>query len=341
MPVNMDRLIGQFSSQAEGSAANAPKRGEEIFAGTDYPRDWSGFVGQAKAKEQLAVSGGSAKARGVRHEHTLLASGIHGVGKTTLAHILAAQMDVGLLVTTGPLTVDDFRELLHSCEDHDIIFVDEAHRLVERSRTAADWLLPWMIEGKLITKQGAEVVPDVTLIAATTDAGKLPETLLSRFMVTPEIVHYSDAEAAQIAAQLAVRMSVPIPDDCAAPIATAADKNPRAMRKILTAIRDLSYAYPDTHPNLDRAFDYAGVSPDGLSLVARDILLVLASAREVTASVEYIQAQLGEPGPLKHHEKQLLQRGLMTIRSGRGRILTEDGARRAWEEAQHRMKENA
>lgn len=340
MPLSAEQLAQHFAAQT-GAGDNAPKRGEEIFAsdGTIEPvRRWEDFVGQVAAKEELVVRVASARARGVRLPHTLLASGIHGVGKTTLAKLVAYTAEAGLLTTTGPLTVNDFRDLLLSCRDGDMVFVDEAHRLVERSRTGADWLLPWMLEGKLITKNGAETVPDVTLIAATTDAGKLPETLLSRFMIQPEFVYYSDAEATLIASQLAVRMGVDLSDPAdAEAVALAADKNPRVMEKVLGATRDLNYVYADTHPNLEKAFAYAQVSADGLMLMARDILLVLAQSREVTASIEYIQGQLGEPGPLKHAEKQLFARGLMHVAAGKGRQLTEAGARRAYMEAQKRM----
>jgi Holliday junction resolvasome RuvABC ATP-dependent DNA helicase subunit len=197
-----------------------------------------------------------------------------------------------------------------------------------------------MLEGKLYTKRGAETVPDVTLIAATTDAGKLPETLLSRFMVQPTIVPYTPAEAAAIAQNLADRMGVRLSaPGHAERIAQAADSNPRSMRRILTAVRDLQHAYGEGS-HLERAFEYAGVSEDGLTQIARDMLLVLLTNPDYTASIEYINATLGEPGPLKHHEKQLLQRGLVTI-TGRGRSLTTSGLTRAKAEFAATLKRGA
>lgn len=335
--INADVLTKMFQDQGGSTSEIKPKYGDEIFAGTDYPREWSGFVGQDQAKEQLIVQAASAKARGARIEHTLLSSGIHGVGKTTLATLVASTAGVGFLQTTGPLTVDDAFDLISSMQDNDILFIDEAHLLVQKSRTGADWLLPFMTEGVLYTKRGPQVMPNIAIVAATTDAGKLPETMLSRFMCTPEIVHYTEVEAGQIADSLAGRMGVDIGDQGQA-IAVAADRNPRAMRKILTSVRDLSYAYPTSHPNLDRAFRFAGVSPDGLSTVARDILLVLLQSRDFSASVESIAAHLGEPGPLKHHEKQLLQHGYLDITS-RGRSLTDRGQDRALTEARLRIQE--
>lgn len=337
MPLNNDRMANLLAGIATVQTIE-PKRGEEIFEGTNYPHEWAGFIGQEKAKEQLQIQVASAAGRRARCEHTLLASGIAGVGKTTLATLMAYSAGVGLMRTTGPLTAEDARSMMRTMQPRDILFIDEAHRLVEGNRNRADWMLPFMLEGRLYTERGAEPMPDITIVAATTDVGKLPETLIGRFMVQPTITHYSATEAELIAFSLAGRMRVAIPDDAAAPIAQAADHNPRAMEKILTGVRDLAYAYPDTHPNLAKAFEWAGVSYDGLSTTARDMLLVLFMSPEFTASIDSIKAQLGEPGPIKYHEQALLQRGMLTI-TGRGRKLTDAGLARAQEERVAR-KEN-
>jgi len=323
-----------------GSGTVTVKRGDEIFAGTDYPRTWAGFVGQTEAIEQLRVALASAIARSEPMEHTLLSSGVHGIGKTTLGHLLAAEAGVGILETTGPLDVEDAEEQLMSMQDGDIWFVDEAHLLVYKNRRRADWLLPWMTEGKLYTRRGPIQTPRVTLVAATTDAGVLPMTLLSRFMVEPHLVPYTSEEATEIALNLADRMGVDLVSVFnAEEVATAADSNPRTMRKILSAIRDLNYALPESHPNLAKAFKYAGVSGDGLSQIARDILLVLLTNPDYTGSIDFIGAALGEPGPLKHHEQQLLQRGMLTI-TGRGRALTKGGVERGRAEFARRMRKD-
>lgn len=315
-------------------SAQEPKRGAEIFEGTDYPQDWDGFIGQEMAKEHLRVQIASAISRGVRLEHTLLASGTHGIGKSTLATLLAYSAGVGIIQTSGPLAQAEARRLLLAMEDHDVLFIDEVHTLVAGGRTKADWLLPFMTEGRLYTERGAEEMPDVTVVAATTDVGRLPQTLISRFMVQPNLVPYSDEEGAWIAENLAERMDVEdLAYDHHEAIALGADNNPRQMRRILTAIRDLRFAYPDTHPNIAKAFEWAGVAPDGLTTLAREMLLVLLTGHDGTASIESIKAQLGEPGPLKHEEQVLLQRNLMTI-TGRGRKLTEHGRQRAIVELQ-------
>ena len=310
------------------SSVQEPKRGEAIFEGTDYPRSWDGMIGQTHAKEQLQVQIASSLHRNARLEHCLLASGTHGIGKTTLATLLAYRAGVGIIQTGESLDAVKARRLMRTMRDRDILFIDEVHTLVAGGRNKADWLLPFMTEGRFYTDRGAEDMPAVTIVAATTDVGKLPQTLISRFMVQPALVPYTEEEGALIAANLAGRMKVAglsVEDHTA--IALAADNNPRSMRRILTAVRDLQYAFPDTHPNLAKAFEYAGLSDDGLSIVAREFLLVLLTNDDL-ASIESIKAQLGEPGPLKHEEQVLLQRGLVTV-TGRGRKLTDSGRRRA------------
>jgi len=323
-----------------GPAVQEPKRGEEIFEGTDYPREWSGFVGQDDAKEQLQIQIASANARSARLEHTLLDSGTHGIGKSTLATLLAHKAGVGIQQTSGPLDVEDARRLMKPMQDRDILFIDEAHSLTQGGRNKGDWLLPFMTEGRLYTPSGAIDAPDITIVAATTDVGRLPQTIISRFMVRPTLVPYTPEEGAKIATNLAARLGVTLPrGKTAQQIAVAADYNPRAMRQILTGVRDLQFARPETHPNLEKAFEWAGVSEDGLTTLAREFLIILLTAKDNTASIESIKAQLGEPGPLKHEEQTLLKRSLITI-TGRGRQLTEGGRTRALSELIH-LREKA
>jgi Holliday junction resolvasome RuvABC ATP-dependent DNA helicase subunit len=324
-------ILDEITRLTETTTAR-PRRGEEIFEGTDYPRSFAGFIGQEEAVEQLTVAIGSAKARDVRLGHTLIASGIPGVGKSTLAALTAYVMGVGLVSTTGPLTAQEFRSMAKTMEDRDIMHVDEAHLLTMGGKNKADWLLPWMLEGKLYTERGAEVLPDITLLCTTTDPGKLLGTLLTRFSLTPQLTPYNSEQGTLICAQNAARMGVAAPEDSYPPIARAAANNPRIMRKILDRVRDLNFAYPESHPNLEKAFRWAGVSEDGLSTVARDILILLYVAEDHTEALATLASRLNEPGPIDLHEQQLLQRGLITI-TGRGRKLTDAGVEYARKEA--------
>lgn len=303
------------------------KVGEGIVHGTDYPRSFDEFVGQEPAKQQLQATIASAIKRDQRMDHILLASGAHGIGKTTLAQIVAYQRGTGYVTTSGPLTVDDARRLLMQMDDSDVLFWDEFHLAVAGNRNRADWMLPLLTDRVLLTKHGSQQMPDVTVIAATTEVGKLPQTIISRFMVRPALSYYTDDEGAILAFRLAARMKVRVNGDANVwtKIARAANNNPRAMRMILTAIRDQAATGP---VSLALAFEWAGVTADGLTRECQDILLTLVSSEAFTASLETLQASLGEPGSLKHAEQMLIQKGLMTV-TGRGRRLTDTGVERA------------
>lgn len=301
-------------------------RGEDIFTGLDYPRNWSGFVGQEEAIEQLQVAVASAKARETRLDHILLASGYHGIGKSTLATLVTYKAGAGLCRASGPIDVDRAEVLLKKMQDGDVLFIDEIHSM---GKAKAEWLLPYMLESRLYTPRGVVEVPDVTIIGATTDAGRLLQTMLSRFPIKPELVQYTPQEAAAIVVNLADRMQV----TCLTPqqeieIARASAGNPRDMRSILVAIRDLNLAFPDRDVSMKKALKWAGFSPDGLTKTARDMLMVLYLQQDHICSIDTLGAILGEPGPLKHHEQALLQRNMIRI-TGRGRQLTEDGVARA------------
>lgn len=330
LPDSVLQMLTDLARNGQSEPGVTVKRGEDIFTGeaVDYPREWSGVIGQAVAKQQLQVMMASAKARGRRMEHTLIASGIAGVGKTTLATLAAYHAGVGLVKSTGQMTVQDAHKLLKAMSDGDVLFVDEAHLLVQGSRNRADWLLPFLLGEGLLTERGAIEVPDVTLIAATTDVGKLPVTLIGRFMCQPKIEAYTAEEATAIAVNLAERMQVSgLPEDFFWRIAAASNQNPRTMRRILTTLRDIQLAMPGT-PDLDLALQWCGLSHDGLDTLAQDIMLILLASEGHTCSVESLQAQLNEPGPLRHAEQTLLQHGFVTI-TGRGRKLTATGRARA------------
>lgn len=323
--------------QAKKAEQNRARRGEAIFAGTDYPRTWDGFVGQADAVAHLRAHLDSCRERdAVRLDHILLASGLHGIGKTTLAKLIAANTKTlvtpdgstpALIEVSGPVEVGEARAIFVELDDGDILFWDEIHLAVSGGKAKAEWLLPYLTDGVLMTATGAEEMPNVTIVGATTDLGRLPQTIISRFMVRPHLTHYTEVEALQLVGNLARRMGVWIPDDMAPAIAEAANRNPRNMRAILTAVRDLP---PGREHDLDLALKWSGFARDGLSTVAVEMLLVLLATSNHTASIDTIQAQLGEPGTLRHHEQTLLQRGYVNI-TGRGRVLTEAGKARAIE----------
>lgn len=318
--------VKAFFERRSGGDAVPIKRGEDIFEGLDYPREWTGFVGQSEAKEQMIVHVASAKARGARLDHTLLASGQPGIGKTTLATLLAYKADVGL-VRSGPLDLAAARKTILAMKDRDVLFIDEIHAMAKQ-----EWLLPFMLEGKLYTDSGEVDCPDITIVGATTDAGKLPATIIGRFSLKPQLTSYTASEAAQIVDNLALRMNVTLAGDEAQRIARASSSNPRDMRSILERARDLQFAFPDAPLDLETAFRWAGFSADGLTKLAQEMLLILSQQQNYTCSIDTLGAMLNEPGPLRHPEQSLMQRGYVTI-TGRGRQLTPAGLHRVREMA--------
>jgi Holliday junction DNA helicase RuvB len=329
----MARLQAQYEHDMEQHRTSTAQRrvvvryGTEIFGDGDYPHRFNDFIGQADALEQLETAVISSILRGVPLDHVLLASGAQGIGKTTLAQIVAFELARGFVAVSGPMSVADARAILLQMQDGDVLFWDEFHLAVAGNRNRADWLLPLLTDHVLMTKNSVEVMPNITVIAATTDVGKLPATIVSRFMLRPTLTYYTDEEGFSLVLNLSQRMNVSVEPDNAVRIARAADNNPREMRMILTAVRDLTYSGRNSD-DLDKAFDWAGVTYDGLTQVCQDILLVLLDSPDNTAGLETLQAALGEPGPLRPAEQRLIQKSLLVI-SGRGRKLTDAGIERA------------
>ena len=322
-----------------GAKSHAPKTGEEIFAGTDYPQSWEEFIGQEKAVVQLRAAIEVAKIMGQRLDHTLLATGLHGVGKTSMAKLIAYTLGTGLVELSGKISVEEIRPVLKGMADGDVLFIDEIHQLVAGGTTKAEWLLHLLQDGVLMTARGPEPMPKVTVLAATTDVQKLPETILSRFMNRPTLEAYTDEEAAKIAEGMAIKLGfndvllrTPSKETLAG-VAYASNNAPRDIKALLTALRNAaltghSMITEDATYDLTMALQWAGVTYDGLPRLAQDYLCVLLTMFEGTAGEETIRRALGEPKPVPHTEKLLTQRGFLATKKT-GRELTEAGVARA------------
>ncbi len=316
----------RLKTTARAMGDQGPKRGDDIFA-KGHPRTWDAYVGQEQAKAylQAAVEGAVATER--RLPHILLRSGHAGIGKSTLPRLIAGAMGVGILELSGKIKVAEARTALRQCEDRDIVFIDEIHQL---AGTSGEWLLHLLAEGRLLTARGAEQMPDVTVIGSTTDAQRLPVTILGRFKIRPVLAPYTDDEAVLIAASLAKRMGFgtrklpkPPPGDLKA-LALAGNNSPRDIEALLTAYETTLYA---GGLSVDRALEWAQVTWDGLDDWAQMYLKVLVECEGV-ASEATVKALLNEPGPLRHTEQLLRLRGYLDITSA-GRQLTEQGLKRA------------
>ena len=296
-----------------------------------YPDDWSEFVGQPLAKRMLRVAAKSARERHTPLGHVLLASPFPGIGKTTLALLTAAELGGQCKLLSGKINADAARIAMATLDDGDVLFVDEIHRLVSKgSKAGAEWLLHLMTDGVILGPAGPEPQPRVTIIGTTTDAGLLPETVLSRFQLRPKLIRYDEGEALEIAMRMAKGSfdGLPFPSlDTFKAVTAAANRNPRTMRNLLDAIRDIALVEGQATEDYDitEALTWLSLSVDGLTESALSYLRVLVEDFGGVAGSQALAAQMGEP--IEEAERLLIDRG-MVKRTQRGRVATGDGIRR-------------
>ncbi len=327
---------------ASGSAGPAPKPkyGDALFEGTSYPRTWGEYVGQERAKQRLRAAINSAAVQNRRLDHILISAPSAGIGKTALALLTAHELGVGVLEVSGRMDAPALKRALRGMDDHDVLFVDEIHRLVDGGKRYAEPFLHILQDGMLLTPTGPVEIPDVTVIGATTDKQRLDDTVLDRFKVQPVLVDYTEDEAVKIAAGKAKGLGFgrdPLPwgpdREWLARIARAGNCNPRKMENVLIALRDSALA-ADELPfdgrcyHLTEALDWCQLTEDGLDVTAQAYLLLLAGAFEGVAGERTLAAALGERAGVKHTEKLLMAKGLIGY-SPRGRALTNAGWTRA------------
>src|SRR5512136_2198681 len=215
------------------------------------PSLFSEFTGQAKVKERLEITVAAAKQRGEAIDHILL-SGPPGLGKTTLANILAKAMGASLKSTSGP-TIEkagDLAGLLTNLEEGEVLFIDEIHRL---QKTIEEYLYPAMEDFKLdiIIDQGPNArsvrlnLPRFTLVGATTRSGLLTAPLLTRFPIRERLDYYQAAELQQIVVRSARLLDVEIDSQGAQEIARRSRGTPRIANNLLRRVRDFAQVRGD------------------------------------------------------------------------------------------------
>lgn len=323
------------------ASSTEPKRGADIFIGTSYPTCWEDYIGQESAKVQLQAACFSARSRKAVLSHVLIATGAHGVGKTALARLIAAELGSGFVEVQGMLAEKDGIRILRTMEDGDVLLWDEFHLAIVGGKSKAEWLLSYLQDGVIVSKTGVVQVPKVTIIAATTDAQKLPETIISRFKIQPAIEPYTLFEGAQIA-MVKVRggifdvgqLTLPSMTTCVE-VARAANCNPRDIDTLLCTLRDAAISKHTTtdaegNYNLDKTLEWVGRTEDGLDRLAQDFMCVLLAQFGGEAGEKTIANALGEPTPPRHTEKLLIQKGYVSI-TAKGRMLTEAGIKRTVE----------
>ncbi len=324
MAIEPDRLI---------SAAPASKQ-EEVFERALRPKALAEYVGQEKVRGQLSIFIEAARGRKESLDHVLL-FGPPGLGKTTLAHIIAREMGVNLRHTSGPVLerAGDLAALLTNLEPNDVLFIDEIHRLsavVEEILYPAleDFQIDIMIgEGPAARSVKLDLQP-FTLVGATTRAGMLTNPLRDRFGIVSRLEFYTPDELQRIVSRSATLLECEFTPEGALEIARRARGTPRIANRLLRRVRDFAQVRAEgkvTQAVADAALAMLDVDAIGLDVLDRTLLLaVLQKFDGGPVGVDNLAAALSEERDTIEDviEPYLIQQGFLQ-RTPRGRIATQ------------------
>ncbi|MBL3600453.1 MAG: Holliday junction branch migration DNA helicase RuvB [gamma proteobacterium endosymbiont of Lamellibrachia anaximandri] len=298
------------------------------------PKRLKDYVGQPAVLEQMEIFIPAAKGRNEALDHVLI-FGPPGLGKTTLAHIIANEMEVNLRQTSGPVLEKpgDLAALLTNLEPHDVLFVDEIHRLspvVEEVLYPAleDFQLDIMIGEGPAARSIKLDLPPFTLVGATTRAGLLTSPLRDRFGIVQRLEFYSAADLAHIVGRSAGILNIGIDDAGAVEIARRSRGTPRVTNRLLRRVRDYAQVKGDGYISADladRALGMLKVDSNGFDNMDRHLLLaVIEKFDGGPVGVDNLAAAIGEErGTIEDVlEPYLIQQGFM-MRTPRGRVATQ------------------
>jgi Holliday junction DNA helicase RuvB len=320
--VTEDRIISGAASAEEEAVERAIR-----------PRRLAEYIGQRPVKTQLEIFISAARARGEALDHVLI-FGPPGLGKTTLAHIVAAELGVNLRQTSGPVLerAGDLAALLTNLQPRDVLFVDEIHRLapvVEEVLYPAmeDYQLDLMIGEGPAARSIKLSLPPFTLVGATTRAGLLTSPLRDRFGIVQRLEFYGVEDLEQIVTRSAAILGVSIDAPGARRIAQRSRGTPRIANRLLRRVRDYAQVRADGRigePIADAALDLLEVDREGFDTLDRKLLTAIIERFDGgPVGIDSLAAALGEERDTLEDvtEPFLIQQGFL-VRTARGRMVT-------------------